>query len=666
MIRRILTFGLSFVALCLIAGTVRYYYQQTAVTPVSSVSEKTKPGQIAGIEHASSAPQSESIQQPTAEVLSNRITEYHINVKLDEQEGTLSGSETLTWTHPGKKAVNELYLHLYPNAFESSETTFMKESGGKLRSDAMPKDGWGAMELTEIRTTDGISLLHRVQYIQPDDGNPKDRTLARVRLPISVHSGETVTLKIKFTVKLPKVFARMGKAGDFVMAGQWFPKLSVYEPAGTRGRATEGWNLHQYHGSSEFYSDFGIYSVMIDVPEDYTVAATGFPTKSTRDQNGRKLVHYYADDVHDFAWAASPNFIYAEEPFSSDTVPGVRIKLYLDPLHKDLKERYFYAAKVALANFSKWYGRYPYSTLSIVVPPADANGAGGMEYPTLVTSFGAKSDSPDYNELERTIIHEIAHQYFYGMIASNEFEEAWLDEGFASYAEDKLMAQEFTINPPLPVQASIITSPASLTQPAWKYGSSDAYAQNAYYRGKLVLLDIEKQVGAKTMRRIMYSYSLKYRFKHPTTTDFQRVVEQVTGRSWKEYFNQYVYSDQMADFSVDRIQVHPVASSEGTAYESVVDIHRKGANYPKITILLTFKDGHSLRKDWNVDNDTLQIKVQYKAPVDWVQIDPEYTLALENKHINNYLKAEVQEPLSTRSTLTVVKLLEIVLGSLIW
>ncbi|GGG16013.1 M1 family metallopeptidase [Paenibacillus aceti] len=666
MIRRILTFGLSFVALCLIAGTVRYYYQQTAVTPVSSVSEKTKPGQISGIEHASSAPQSESIQQPTAEVLSNRITEYHINVKLDEQEGTLSGSETLTWTHPGKKAVNELYLHLYPNAFESSETTFMKESGGKLRSDAMPKDGWGAMELTEIRTTDGISLLHRVQYIQPDDGNPKDRTLARVRLPISVHSGETVTLKIKFTVKLPKVFARMGKAGDFVMAGQWFPKLSVYEPAGTRGRATEGWNLHQYHGSSEFYSDFGIYSVMIDVPEDYTVAATGFPTKSTRDQNGRKLVHYYADDVHDFAWAASPNFIYAEEPFSSDTVPGVRIKLYLDPLHKDLKERYFYAAKVALANFSKWYGRYPYSTLSIVVPPADANGAGGMEYPTLVTSFGAKSDSPDYNELERTIIHEIAHQYFYGMIASNEFEEAWLDEGFASYAEDKLMAQEFTINPPLPVQASIITSPASLTQPAWKYGSSDAYAQNAYYRGKLVLIDIEKQVGAKTMRRIMYSYSLKYRFKHPTTTDFQRVVEQVTGRSWKEYFNQYVYSDQMADFSVDRIQVHPVASSEGAAYESVVDIHRKGANYPKITILLTFKDGHSLRKDWNVDNDTLQIKVQYKAPVDWVQIDPEYTLALENKHINNYLKAEVQEPLSTRSTLTVVKLLEIVLGSLIW
>ena len=115
--------------------------------------------------------------------------------------------------------------------------------------------------------------------------------------------------------------------------------------------------------------------------------------------------------MHDFAWSASPNFVTAEEAFSAPGVPGVRIKLYLDPAHKDLKERYFDAAKSALASFGKWYGTYPYSTLSIVVPPESGNGAGGMEYPTLVTAFGAKNDSPGY-ELERTVIHEIAHQYF--------------------------------------------------------------------------------------------------------------------------------------------------------------------------------------------------------------------------------------------------------------
>ncbi|WP_435923309.1 M1 family metallopeptidase [Paenibacillus sp. DYY-L-2] len=666
MTRRIYFFGIALLALCLIAGTVFYTLSTNPSSQASFAPNKVKPKEVALNEPA--LPQAESIQQPTAEILSNRVSEYHIQVKLNENEGTLTATETLTWTHPGKKAVNELYLHLYPNAFASANTTFMKESGGKLRNDAMPKDGWGSMELTEIRTTDGISLLHRLQYVQPDDGNSHDRTLAKVRLPVTVGGGESVTLKIKFTVKLPKIFARMGTAGDFVMAGQWFPKVSVYEPVGTRGRKTEGWNLHQYHGNSEFYSDFGIYSVNIDVPESYTVAATGFQTKPAARKDGRKTVQFYADDVHDFAWSASPDFIYAEEPFSSTEVPGVRIKLYLDPAHKDLKERYFYAAKVALANFSKWYGKYPYSTLSVVVPPGNGNGAGGMEYPTLVTSFGATSEAPGYDELERTVIHEIGHQFFYGMIASNEFEEAWLDEAFTSYAEDKLMEQEFGIASNLPVQAALISSPASLTQPAWKYGSGDTYAKNAYYRGKLVLMDIERQVGSKTMKRILYTYSQKYRFRHPTTADFQRVVEQVSGRSWKSYFNQYVYGGKMTDYSVDRVSVAQIESKNGAdpLYESTVQLSRQGGTAAKVPILFHFKDGNTIQKNWNGNGERIQMTLQYKEPLDWVQIDPDYTLVLENKHINNYIKAEIDETTGTRTTLGVVKLLEALLGTLIW
>ncbi len=666
MTRRTLFFGISILALCLIAGTIWYTLNTGPSDQTSFAPKKVKPQDIAK-KSGPVLPQAESIQQPTAEILSDRITEYHIQVKLNEQDNTLTGTETLTWTHPGKKAVNELYLHLYPNAFASADTTFMKESGGKLRSDVMPKDGWGSVELTEIRTTDGISLLHRLQYVQPDDGNTHDQTLAKVRLPVTVRGGESVTLKINFTVKLPKIFARMGTSGDFVMAGQWFPKLSVYEPAGTRGRTAEGWNLHQYHGNSEFYSDFGIYSVNINVPETYTVAATGFQTKPAALSDGRKTVQYYADDVHDFAWSASPDFIYAEEPFSSTEVPGVRIKLYLDPAHKDLKERYFYAAKVALLNFSKWYGRYPYSTLSVVVPPADGNGAGGMEYPTLVTAFGAGSESPGYDELERTVIHEIGHQFFYGMVANNEFEEAWLDEAFTSYAEDKLMEQEFGIAPNLPIQAALISSPATLTQPAWKYGSGDIYAKNAYYRGKLVLLDIERQVGSKTMKRILYNYAQKYKFKHPTTADFQRIVEQTTGRSWKSYFNQYIYDGKMADFSVDRITVTPTITKDGDkVYESIVEISRKGGTASKIPLLFSFKDGHTIRKVWNGEGDRIQMKLQYKEPLEWARLDPEYSLVLENKHINNYIKAEVKEPVSTRASLSIVKLLETLLGTLVY
>ncbi|WP_018888108.1 M1 family metallopeptidase [Paenibacillus massiliensis] len=598
---------------------------------------------------------------PQAEVLSKRLVEYHMDVAL-EDGGILQGTQTVTWKHPGTKTVTELYLHMYPNAFESANTTFMKESGGKLRNDRMPKDGYGSITLKELTTEDGLSLMHRTQYVQPDDGNVNDRTLLKVRLPKPVKGGESITLHMKYEVKLPQIFARMGVAGDFVMAGQWFPKLSVYEPKGRRGRAVEGWNLHQYHGNSEFYADFGIYSVRIRVPDRYIVAATGFPTSTPVTQNGQKIYQFYADDVHDFAWAASPHFVTAEEPFSSAGVPGVKIKLYLDPAHKDLKDRYFYAAKSALENYSKSFGTYPYSTLSIVVPPKMGNGAGGMEYPTLITAFGADDSQPGY-ELERTVVHEIGHQYFYGMIASNEFEEPWLDEGFTSYAEDRLMEQEYGLIPNLPLQASQISSPEPLTREAWKYSSSTNYAQNSYLRGKLILYSIEQQVGKNKMNTIMRTYARKFRFKHPTSQDFQSVVEQVTHKSWSDFFEQYVYGSQMADFAVDQIRTKRLGAGR---YESTVTISKRGGDVPAVPIQITFENGQQLMKSWNGADSSVTYKLEGSSPVALVTIDPLHTIVLEHKHINNMLRARLDEQVSIRWNLGITKLIELWLGSLSW
>lgn len=652
---------LAAAALLLVSGAFWGFSKLNGDSASSFAPGKGKPS----ISEAAPAPAKESVQQPSAQVLSDRITEYHIDVKLDEQTNTLIGTESLSWTHPGKNTVNEVYLHLYANAFDSPDSTFMKESGGKLRGDAMPKDGWGSIQMTELKTTDGISLLPRIQYVQPDDGNVKDKTLVKIRLPKPVAAGETLTLKIAFQVKLPKIFARMGTAGNFVMAGQWFPKMAVYEPAGTRGRTAEGWDLHQYHGNSEFYSDFGIYSVRINVPQNYTVAATGFPTRSASIKDGRKTYQFYADDVHDFGWSASPDFIYAEEPFASDNVPGVRIKLYLDPAHKDLQDRYFYAAKAALDYYSKAFGPYPYSTLSIVVPPADGNGAGGMEYPTLITAFGAKEESPGY-DLERTVVHEIGHQYFYGMVASNEFEEPWLDEAFTSYAEDKVMEKEYGVTSNLAIQAAMVTTPLPLNWDAWKYGSSRNYALNSYTRGKLVLMDIERQIGTKQMSKVMRTYAMKYRFKHPATADFQRVLEQVTGKSWADYFKQYVYDGQMADYSIDDIAVNKIERNDTTLYESSVDVSRRGASTTPVQILFTFTDGHVIRREWDGKDGLTRFNLEYTKPLAWAMVDPGYTLLLENKHINNYLKTEVNPVVSSHWNLSITKLLETLLGSFSW
>ncbi|TDF92174.1 M1 family metallopeptidase [Paenibacillus piri] len=604
-------------------------------------------------------------EKPAPKPLSNRIVEYHMNVELDAPGKLLTGTSSLTWKNPGKLPVQELYFHLYPNAFNSKKTTFMKESGGKLREDKSTSDSVGNMDVTSMKTEEGEELISRMEYVQPDDGNKDDRTLVKVTLPKPVNPGEKTTINTVFTVKLPAVFARMGYAGDFVMAGQWFPKIAVYEPAGVRGRTDEGWNLHQYHGNSEFYADFGIYDVRIKVPSSYTVAATGFPIKPPADDGKTKTYAFYSDDVHDFAWSASPHFIYYEEPYATQQLPGVRIKLYLDPKHEHLKNRYMTAAKKALARYSQWYGSYPYSTLSIVVPPENGNGAGGMEYPTLITGWGAANEQPDL-ELERVIVHEIGHQFWYGMVASNEFEEAWLDEGFTSYAEDKLMELEYGVKPNLTVEASYITHPEALKLNSWSYSSHSRYAENVYTRAKLVLKSIESQIGRDMMDRVMRNYFQRWKFKHPATADFQKVLEDTTQTSWEPFFKQYVYGGQMVDYAVTGIQTKKIVADGQPVYENTVHVQKRDGTYHNIPIRFHFADGTQIDKVWDGQDSDVRFKLNYPAQLDWVAIDPQHTIILENKRINSFMKTNIDPKLAIRWNLGVVKFMETLFGWVAW
>ncbi|MFB6365630.1 M1 family metallopeptidase [Paenibacillus elgii] len=606
-------------------------------------------------------------EKPAPKPLSQRIVEYHLSAELDAQDKSIRGTSAFTWKNPGSVPVQELYFHLYPNAFESKKSTFMKESGGRLRQDASKEGSFGGMTVSSIKTLDGneIELADRIEYVQPDDGNKDDRTLIKVPLPKAVGPGEKVTLRTDFSVKLPQVFARMGYAGDFVMAGQWFPKVAVYEPKGVRGRTDEGWNLHQYHGNSEFYSDFGIFDVKLKVPSAYTVAATGFPTKPVADDGKTRTYTFYADDVHDFAWSASPNFVFFEEPYATPHLPGVRIKLYLDPKHERLKARYMTAAKKALARYSQWYGSYPYSTLSIVVPPADGNGAGGMEYPTLVTAWGAAEENPTL-ELERVVVHEIGHQFWYGMVASNEFEEAWLDEGFTSYAEDRIMEAEYGVRPNLLVESSYITNPAALKLHSWNYGGHHQYAENVYTRAKLVLKAMERQAGLETMDKILRTYFQRWKFKHPGTADFQKTVEDVTKTSWQEFFHQYIYNGMMVDYTVTGIKIRKATENGPPVYENSVQLRKLGGTYHNVPIRFHFADGSELDKTWDGVDSEVIMKLNHASPLAWVSLDPQHSIVLENKRINNFMKTVVDTKLSIRWNMGIVKFLETLFGWVVW
>src|SRR5215472_10644422 len=341
------------------------------------------------------------------------VVAYTIEASLDPAAKTVTGKERLIWRNPSGDAVSELRFHLYLNAFKNNRTTFMRESGGFVRTyrAGSKKEDWGSIDILSIRTADGGDLGPGARFIQPDGNDPSDETVLSVPLPAPVPPHGEIVLDIAFRDKLPRVLARSGFVRDFFLVGQWFPKLGVYEPAGMRLRAEGGWNCHAFHANSEFYADFGTYDVTLTVPSSFVVGATGKKVAETRRGN-QTTYRYVQENVHEFAWTAYPRFVVVDARFdpARDIPLGwtslaakelgmspeelalrpVSIRLLLQPDHMRARERYLKSAKEAIAFYGLWFGAYPYETLTMVDPPEDGFGAGGMEYPTFITG-GAPS-----------------------------------------------------------------------------------------------------------------------------------------------------------------------------------------------------------------------------------------------------------------------------------
>lgn len=359
------------------------------------------------------------------EPMSPRIVTYKISVSLDPVEKMLNGKETLTWRNTSTDRVGELQFHLYLNTFKNSQSTFMKESGGENRGFKLSEGGWGWIDVISMKTADGEDLTGRIAFIHPDDDNAQDQSVIRVPLSKPVTPGQTIQLNIDFRAKLPRVFARTGYYQNFYMVGQWFPKIGVYEAAGQRFATKGQWNCHQFHSSTEFYADYGVYDVDMTVPKEYVVGATGLLQNMKENADGTKTVSHHAEDVHDFAWTASPTYLDL-----SDQWRDVKIRVLMQPQRAHQAERYLESAKAALELFDKHVGKYPYPNLTIVDPAFGATGAGGMEYPTLITAGSMWGLGKSVKLAEMVTVHEFGHQYWYGLVGNNEFEEAYLDEGF--------------------------------------------------------------------------------------------------------------------------------------------------------------------------------------------------------------------------------------------
>src|SRR5438477_6062285 len=349
---------------------------------------------------------------PGAEPVSPPVVEYTIQAILDAAAHAVDGQERLVWRNPSAEPVGELRFHLYLNAFKNNRSTFMRESGGQLRGDraGRRKDDWGWIDVTSIKTA-GAELKPGFRFVQPDGNDPEHQTVLAVPLPTAVPPHGEIALDIAFRAKLPKIFARTGYVRDYFLVGQWFPKIGVYEPAGLRQRPAGGWNCHAFHANSEFYADYGSWDVSIRVPSNFVIGATGKRVSETR-AGDRTTYRYLQKNVHDFAWTAEPRWRVTEFTFdpARDVPAGwsaraaqelgmteaeialkpISVRLLMQPGHERGRDRYLRSIKEGISFYGLWFGAYPYETLTVVDPPDDGFGSGGMECPTFISGGGAQ------------------------------------------------------------------------------------------------------------------------------------------------------------------------------------------------------------------------------------------------------------------------------------
>ena len=596
-----------------------------------------------------------------SEALSDRKVVYKIDAKLDTSTRSITGHQRLSWKNPDKISVSELQFHLYLNAFKDSTSTFMREGGGEHRGfSSTASDPWGGIEIERMVIVDNVELdrnpldstsrypldiTDRIAFIQPDDNNINDKTVISVALPAPLQPGENITLDIEFVSKLPEVVARTGwkqKANGslFFMAAQWFPKLGVYEVPGQRyvpENAPSGeWSTHQFHANSEFYADFGVYEVDITVPEDYIVGASGTLVDEQR-ENGLVTLSYKAEDVHDFAWTASTEFLEFYDQWEH-----VQLRLLVQPEHKGQAKRHFEAVKHGLNYLNKWVGPYPYENLTLV---DGVGGSNGMEYPTLITC-GTTYMLPGWLRiLERVTIHELAHQYFYGLIASNEAEEAWLDEGITSYLEMKIMDAAYG-------EGSVVDWPwmktsdgdflrlgytmsrpweGTIYMKSWKYNRYATFVKSTYAKPATVLKTLENYLGWERMQEVLRAYYNEWSFKHPTTVDFINTAEQVSGEELDWFFDQFIYGAHVVDYGVGEIDI----KQEGNAFTSTFDILRLGDGVFPTAIRVSFNDGTFEDLQWDGKGSKKEFSFTRDAAVEEIYIDPFDYVWLDVNKLNN-------------------------------
>ena len=570
--------------------------------------------------------------------------EYEMDIVVDVSDFTYDGNQSIIYTNNSNDTIKKVYYHLFFNAFKPnsqmdirSRTIRDPDRRVGSRIVALEEKDYGDISVSALKQ-DGKDVYYEV-----------NETILLARLNKPLLPGKKTKLNMVFTAQVPLQIRRSGKLNkegiDMTMT-QWFPKLAEYD--------SEGWHPNPYIGR-EFHGVWGNYSVNITIDKDYVVGGTGYLqnaneighgyTEKEPKENGSKTNtwKFYAPNVHDFAWAADPDYIHDIKKSES----GVDLHFFYKPTvnvedWKKLQED----SVLLMKYFEEAIGPYPWKQYSII-----QGGDGGMEYAMCTMITGERS----YPSLLGVTAHEMAHAWFQHLLATNEAKHAWMDEGFTEYITS--LSENYVNNesPEFPHKSSYdryyLLAKSGFEQAQTihsdRYDYNFAYGASAYSKGSVFLSQLGYIIGKENLNKTLRRYYDEFKFKHPTPNDFKRIAEKVSDLELEWYLNEWTRTPHKIDYGID------VSSLED---ERVITLKRKARIPMPIEVVVSFEDGSSemyyipndllhgyktfknevyLMEPWNWASTEYEFEVQGNKKVSKVEIDPSKRIADVNQMDNS-------------------------------
>lgn len=557
--------------------------------------------------------------------------DYTMDVDIDVEKYQYTGTQKLVYTNNSPDELSQVFYHLYFNAFQPGS-----EMDARLQS-AVDPDG---RMVTNIGTKDNPIYESRIAKLQPNEigylqvqslkQNGKnvnyfvEGTVLEVALNTPIKPGEKVEFEMNFKGQVPVHIRRAGRNNEDGVAlsmAQWYPKMAEYD--------FEGWHAHPYI-AREFHGVWGDFDVTIHIDKNYTVGGTGYlqnpqeighgyedTTKKLNLKKGEKLSwHFVAPKVHDFTWAADPN--YAHDILK--TKSGTELHFF----YKNTKEYKKAWKKVqpltekALDFFNKNIGEYPYKQYSVI-----QGGDGGMEYAMCTLISGGKS----LNSIVGTVFHELAHSWFQQVLASNENKHSWMDEGFTSYISSLASNKILRDGDGKPSVRSYrgyfyavkngIEEP--LTTHADRFNTNSAFGIGSYTKGSMFLTQLNYIIGEENVKETIKKYYNDFKFKHPTPNDIKRTAEKVSGIQLDWYLNEWIETTHTVDYAVAKVE------------DKTITLARVGAMPMPIDITVTYSD--KTTEEFNIPLRMMRGEKPTSATIikDWTWAHPTYSFSVDKE-----------------------------------